>query len=139
MTVGLFINEVGKYLTNLTATSNICTALGGSLVDNKNLFYAKAPSIATPYLALLPYPGGSPDSKDKYNSNCQILIKSKSNYTSLQVGQALINNLHMNQEVCASKHGIVFADQCQPIPLPPTEGGEWQFCAVNISSKHVRL
>jgi hypothetical protein len=133
------LNEFSKYFVSLTATSPVCVALGTRLVSNKNLYLGKFPSIATPCISILPYGGAPPTSKDKYNSSLQIRIKTKTNLSSIRTCQAVINTLHMNHNVMASGNGIVLANQSQPIPLQPEEGGEWQICVSNFTIKHVKL
>jgi hypothetical protein len=139
MTTNTIINEVGKYLSSLTATNAICNSFGSVFIDNKNLYYGRYPSIATPYLSVIPYGSENPTSRDKFNSHLQIRVRTRTTQSNFKVSQALINNLHMNHNVVASSSGIVLANQSQPIMLPPLEGGEWIIGVVNLTIKHVKL
>lgn len=133
------VNEISKYLNNLTATNPICDALNTTLTEGKNLFSWQEPMTATQMISIIPYLGSSPQTKDKYESAVQIRIKAKSNKRAAETGQAIIQNFHKNGNICASKTGIVLANNSNPMFLAPLEGGEWSITVANFTVRHVRF
>jgi hypothetical protein len=132
------LNEFNKYLTGLTATNSIVTSLGVSIVANKTLYLGVEPDIATKMLSVIPY-SSSPPVADHYYSNVQIRIKTKTNSSAINTGQAIINVFNRNKDLSASFHGMVEPIQSNPILLPPQEGGEFKIGIVNLRIKHIKL
>jgi len=133
------INEVGKYLSNLTATNPICSSLGVTLTFGSNLHLWLEPPEATQLVTVIPY-GGSPSTTvDKQNSYLQIRVKAKTNKRCGETTQAIINTFDRNGNICASTNGVVLANQSAPIFLPAQAGGKWPISVSNYTIKHVKI
>ncbi len=135
----IIINEVAKYLDNLTATSQINVSLGTTLNLGKNLFVVyEQPNVATE-LTIIPY-GGLPPNVDKYrqDSSFQLRLKAKNIHSSLKSMQELINTLHENTRVCASTPGKIEAIQSSPVILG-WEEAEYLITVGNFKVKYIKL
>lgn len=137
--INTIVNEIHKYLDGLAATNTVCSALGISLSSGSNLFNYVEPTAATQCITIIPYGGSPPMDKDKQNPSVQIRIKAKKNETAMQTGQAIINKFHRNDSVCASKPGVIYANQSIPIFLPALEGGEFSVVVTNFNIRHVKF
>lgn len=142
MSVNTIENEIRKYLEDKTATNPICDSLGTTLTYGTNLFMYEEPSsgFASQCITILSY-GGSPPNKDRRRQepSVQIRLKTNSNTKANRTMQAIINDLHGNDRVCASQPGKLFAVQSNPIRLAPLEGGEIKVTVSNYNIKHVKL
>lgn len=140
MAVTLIVDEFKKYLTNLTSTSTIATSFGATFTVGSNLFIGEENEKHVDMLTIYPTGGGSPaEDGQKYESTVQIRLKMTSNARGLRTGQALINALHYNDNVCASKPGRVFAMNSTPHSLGKIEGGKFSIFTVNFNIKHIKL
>jgi hypothetical protein len=130
-------NTVASYLTNLGATHAICTALGDTLTFGHNLFISIGPATDSNSLTIEPY-GGPPPELDKYRQTAAIQIMSRTNSRNdgLNVQQALINDLHMNE---LSGKGKMFAKHSIPLPLGTFEGGEKFLAVSNYTIRFVKV
>ena len=133
------VNEISKYLKNLTATNPICTALSTTFTEAGNLFQYGEPMEATQMISIIPYFGASPRSKDKYETSIQIRVKAKSKKRAGDTGQAIIEVFDRNKNICASANGIVLANNSNPMFLPPQEGGEWEISVCNFTVRHAKF
>lgn len=133
----LMIDVVASYLQDLTATHEICNALGTVLVEDNNLFVGFRPDTNTDSITLIPY-SGSPPEIDGYRQNpsIQVMIKSTNRATALKTGQAFINKLHENT---LNGKGKMFAIDSSPMIFGNLEGEEWVISIVNFNLKHVKI
>jgi len=137
MTTEIIANKVASYLTGLSATSEIPTALGTRLVASINLFVGFEVDTDVDSITLIPYPG-SPPNRDGYRqeSSVQIRLKTSSTEKALKVGQACVNYLHMKQ---ISGKARIQALNSGPLVLGRIEGEEWCISTVNFSIKHIKV
>jgi hypothetical protein len=134
--------EFKKYFAGLASTHEVCAALGTTLSASSNLFIGIEPSneIATRCLTLIPYAGAPPSPEgDRQESNVQIRLKIPDSEAGWKTMQSIINDLHGNEDVCASCYGRVSAIQSSPILLEIQEGGEFYIFVSNYSVKHTKL
>lgn len=133
----LISDVIASYLENLTATNEICDALGTTLTENSNLFNGYERKQATDCLSLITYPGGAPN-RDKYRQNpsIQIRIKTSNRSTAMKVGQACINVLHMNT---IAGNCLMQAINSAPFVFQVQEGGEKVVSTVSFDLKHVKV
>lgn len=130
-------NVVASYLETLSATQAICDALGDTLTFGTNLFIGGSEATETNIITIIPY-GGSPPEIDNKRQNPSIQIESKtsSRHTGLNLQQALINTLHMNE---LNGNGKMRANQSMPIPLGVELGGRRMIYVSNYNIKHVKI
>ena len=135
----IIVREVANYLNNLNATQEVNVTLGTTLNLGNNLFVVYEPQTTATTVTIIPY-GGLPPNVDNYRreANFQIRIKGKGIHSSLKAGQALIDLLHTNEDVCASTPGKVFAIQSAPIPIG-WEQDEFLLVTCNFKVKYVKL
>jgi hypothetical protein len=131
------VNIVASYLEDLTATHPICSALGDTLTFGENMFIGGEVATETNGISIIPY-GGSPPNIDGNRQDASIQIRSRttSRYKALEVQQALINTLHMNE---LNGDGFVQANQSAPIILDTEMGGRFTICISNYRVKHVKI
>lgn len=140
MSVNTIENEIRKYLGNKTATNPICNSLGTTLTSGTNLFMYEEPSSASQCITIIPYGGSSPTHEgDRQEPAVQVRLKTNSNTKAIRTMQAVINDLHGNDSVCASKPGKIFAVQSNPVRLAPLEGGEIKIVVSSFTVKHIKL
>lgn len=134
-------DEFKKYLDDLTATSDICTAFGTTLSASTNLFTWLEPPNVSPCVTITPYRSGAPSLPDgnKYQSGVQIRIKHTNTQTAVKTGQSIINRLHNNTKVCASTPGVVFANHSEPMLIGMVDGGENKIVVTNFTVKYVKI
>lgn len=133
-------NEFQKYFVDLTATNEICSALGTTLTFGTNLFVDHEPGVATQCVTIYAYGGSSPNvDSQRQNPSVQVRVRANSIQKAVETSQSMINVLHFNQNVCASGNGQVYAIQSAPITLGYTEGGEWAITTTNYRVKHIKL
>lgn len=132
----LIVDVVASYLQDLTATNEICSALGATLVEGSNLFVGFLPDTDSDSITLIPYSGGAPEVDGfRQNPSVQINVKSTSRATVLKTGQALINKLHENE---LKGKGKMFARDSSPMIFKNIEGEEWVLSIVNFDMKIVK-
>lgn len=131
------LNNVASYLTNLSATNEICTALGSTIVGNTNLFMYTEPSADVDAITLIPYGGVQPN-KDGFRqeSVIQIRMKSSSKQTLISTQQAIINTLHMNT---LNGNGLMISNTSIPIIVGELEGGQYTVSTTNFRIKHIKV
>jgi len=56
----------------------------------------------------------------------------------LETMQSVIENLHMNDNVCASMNGLMMANQSLPIIFDVFEGGKYIISISNFSIIHTK-
>jgi len=133
-------NEFYKFFDGLTATNAVCVSLGTTFTKGTNLFVDYESPAATQMLSVISFGGGPPDADTyKYTSGVQVRVKANSRQKSLEMNQAAINTLHMNQKVCASTNGIVLADQSSPIILEVVNAGQYYITVSNYTVKYIKL
>jgi len=133
------VKEIYKYLDNLTATNPICVSLGTTLSGGSNLFMMLEPADATQCITIIPYGGGRPNTdKNRFESSVQIRLKTSSRQKALETMQSVIENLHMNDNVCASMNGLMMANQSLPIIFDVLEGGKYIISISNFSIIHTK-
>jgi len=133
----IIADRLASYLTGLSATSEIPTALGTRLVATTNLFVGFEVYTSVDSITLIPYPG-SPPNKDGYRqeSSVQIRLKTSTTEKAMKVGQAIVNHLHMRQ---ISGKARIQALNSGPLVLGRIEGEEWCISTVNFSIKHFKV
>lgn len=137
MATRMIYDSVASYLVDLTATNEICDTLGTTFTKNKNLFLYFEPRTATDCITLIPYPGGPPETDNqRQNPSVQIRVRTSTRQKCIELGQALINVLNMNQ---LGGKGLVKAVNSAPMPMPPQEGEEFKVSVVSFDLKHVKL
>ena len=133
------IDHVASYIENLSATNEICVALGTTLTQGTNLFVAVEPTVdASNVISIFPT-GGAPPTSDniKQEPSFLVQIKSTRRATGLKTCQSIINVLSNNDRVIPK--GKIFALQSSPIPLGVREGGEDYIVVSNFNAKHVKI
>ncbi len=140
MATTLMVDEFKKYFANLTSTSTIVSSFGTAFVVGSNLYVGEESEKEVNMLTIYPVPGGAPlTDNQRQESEIQLRIKSTSNRIGLRTLQDTINVLHLNDNVCASANGRVFATQSSPMPLGKIEGGRFSIYVANFSIKHIKL
>jgi len=132
----IIASSLKTYLETLTATHDVCDALGTRLVFGANLFIGVEPEI-TNCVTIIPYGGAPPSPEgDRQFAALQLRTKTSTAKKSLNIGQGLINLLHNNDSACS---GRINAVQSAPIIIGFTEGGENIITVTNFIVKHVKL
>jgi len=136
----LAVYDLKTYLDNLAATNEIYTSLGASLAFGRNLFLFTEPPTATVCMTIIPYPGPPPEAdKQRFESNVQIRLKTRSPRKTMETLQSVINLWHENATICASFcSGKIFAIQSNPMLIDITESGEYYVGVSNFRIKHIK-
>ena len=132
-------DEFKDYFDSLTATADICVALGTVFDFDTNLFIGVEPE-SDECLSIYTY-GGAPPNKDgsRQEPSVQVRFKTSTRRKVLSVMQSIINTLHENDNVCASSPGRVFANQSAPMIIGVREGGEFVVSIANFTVKHIKF
>jgi len=131
------LNKVASYLTELSATNIICSALGTTLRLATTLFLGQEPHKDSDTVTLLIYSGSPPDtSGNKYMSAVQVRVKTDSVKKGLDTQQAIINHLHMNE---LGGRGLMTSVNSAPISFQGVEGGEKSIVITNFYIHHLRI
>ena len=131
------LNSIASYLTGLSATNIICSALGTTLKLATTLFLGQEPNKSTDTVTLIPYSGSPPDtSGNKYMSAIQVRVKTDSVSKGLNTQQAIINYLHMNE---LGGRGLMMSVNSAPIITGMVEGGEKSICITNFYIHHLKI
>jgi len=134
------LTEFNKYFQDLAATNTVCVDFGATFISGTNLFIGIEPAKDSNLLVILPGAGSPPSSEgDRHNPDVVIKIKHTSVQSSLKTSQSIINLLHTNTNVCASKPGRVYALQSSPRITEFQEKGEYCITETNYSVKHIKL
>ena len=130
------LNFMASYLTGLTASNIICSALGTTLRLGSTLFLGQEPNKDKDIMTLLLYSGSPPDSGGyKYMSSVQVRLKCDSVQTGLNTQQAVIRQLHMNS---LGGRGLTTSVNSAPMIIGTTEGGEKTTIVTNYYIRHIR-
>ena len=131
------LNTVASYLTDLSATHSITTALGTTLTFGTNLFIGGCEATEANTITLIPYGGSAPNiDGNRQNPSIQIESRTTSRYKGIEFQQALINFLHMNE---LGGQGLVQANNSIPIPLGTERGGRYIIMVSNYHVKHIKV
>ena len=130
------LNTVASYLCNLSATHAITVALGTTLTFGTNFFIGGCEATEANTLTLIPYGGSPPNISNTQNPSVQIETRTISRYIAIELQQALINFLHMNQ---LEGSGLIQAKQSCPILLSTERGGRLIISVSNYNIKHVKV
>jgi len=131
-------NTVASYLTDLTATNAICSALGATLSFGTNLFIGIEPADKdVSVVTIIPY-GGSPPNVDnqRQNPSVQVRVNSITRQGALTIQQSLINELHMNK---LSGEGLMMSNDSAPLLIGSFEGGQKTISVSNYTVKHIKI
>ena len=123
------IEEAKSYFESLTATNEIRDNFGAAFSFNTNLFLGVVPASPTECVVIRPRPGSPPEIgvKYAYNSGIGIRVRCNTYQKGYKVSQAIINNLHLNDNICASVNGKFYAINSQPTVLYSDEEEYPQF------------
>lgn len=132
----MVLESIASYLTNLTATNDICSELGTLVATGVNLFIGFEPDALVDTITLIPY-GGTPPNVDnqRLETSINIRVRAKNSSRAIKVSQKIIeqfSNNHLNGV------GAIRAVQSAPIYLGKLEGGEWSVTTSNYTIKHVK-
>ena len=130
-------DSFSTYFKNLSATNEICVALGTTLSEGTTLFTDYEPTTVASCIIVTSYGGGKPD-KDGYKrlTSVSIMIKGKSRQMIKKTAQSVINVLHENGNVLT---GLVIADTSEPLPVEVYEGAEYIKYSTNFTVKYIKL
>jgi len=132
--------EFKKYFEDLTATNSIVDDFGTTFTFGTNLFIGTELGVDRNCLTIIPTSGGAPSAEgDRHYTSVIIRIKHSSNASSLETTQSIINLLHNNTDICASKSGRVKSSQSSPIIIGYLESGEYCVTAANFDITHIKL
>jgi len=127
----IITNLVASYLESLNATSTLCAEFGCAFTAT-NLFLGYGQANSNNSVTVIPYPG-EPVKQDKQTPYFQIMVKSTSKQSAINVQQEIINDLHLNS---LRSQAMVYSLNSAPLILESQEGGKF---AVTVSNYRVRL
>jgi len=111
------VEDIGTHFVGLASDNEILTNFDATqFVVNTNLFYLVEPSTPTDSVTIIPYGGGPPHTRHRgaQYPSFQVRVRNSSAAKAYKTTQAIINNLHMNDNVGSDIPMKVFAIQSSP-------------------------
>ena len=112
------VTDVGTYFVGLASSHEILTNFNATLFEaNTNLFYLIEPESPTNSVTLIPYGGSPPSTRHRgaQNPRFQVRVRNTSVAKAYKTTQAVINDLHMNDNVGSNIPMKIFAVQSAPM------------------------
>jgi hypothetical protein len=134
------VEDIGTHFRGLASTHEILTNFGATqFVENSNLFYIVEPATPNNSVTIIPYGGSPPDitHKNAQYPSCQIRVKASGVAKGYRVTQAIINELHQNNELGSNIPMKCFANQSSPMFLKWDEE-DYPVYVCNFDFMHVK-
>jgi len=134
------IEDLGTHFLGLASTNAVLTNFGATqFVENSNLFYIMEPATPNNSVTLIPYGGGKPDTahRNAQYPSMQVRVKASGVAKGYKVTQAIINELHQNNELGSNIPMKCFAIQSSPMFLKWDEE-DYPVYVCNFDFMHIK-